>query len=201
MKRITLFLLALTSAILAFSQNIESHSKQRPLYMDLIGLERCDGERDSICIEIFRRKHSKIVNYNTSVLALILDRKGKWRGEIIRYYYDISDSINIKNINKEKIEFSESWDKTWETIQKKKYLKMPNPSSFVRNNSQIDVFFGDGGFYVVYYYDRFGHHKIDCTEPQFYMDFCTEHGIPCEPIIRFLKYMKLMESEFSFDIP
>ena len=95
----------------------------------------------------------------------------------------------------------ESWDKTWETIQKKKYLKMPNPSSFVRNNSQIDVFFGDGGFYVVYYYDRFGHHKIDCTEPQFYMDFCTEHGIPCEPIIRFLKYMKLMESEFSFDIP
>ena len=201
MKRITLFLLALTSAILAFSQNIKSHSKQRPLYMDLIGLERCDGERDSICIEIFRRKHSKIVNYNTSVLALILDRKGKWRGEIIRYYYDISDSINIKNINKEKIEFSESWDKTWETIQKKKYLKMPNPSSFVRNNSQIDVFFGDGGFYVVYYYDRFGHHKIDCTEPQFYMDFCTEHGIPCEPIIRFLKYMKLMESEFSFDIP
>ena len=36
--------------------------------MDLIGLERCDGERDSICIEIFRRKHSKTVNYNTSVL-------------------------------------------------------------------------------------------------------------------------------------
>ena len=154
-----------------------------------------------ICIEIFRRKHSKIVNYNTSVLALILDRKGKWRGEIIRYYYDISDSINIKNINKEKIEFSESWDKTWETIQKKKYLKMPNPSSFVRNNSQIDVFFGDGGFYVVYYYDRFGHHKIDCTEPQFYLDFCNERGIPCEPIIKFLEYIKLMDSEFSFDIP
>ena len=201
MKRIAIFLLSVTTAILAFSQNIKSHTKQRPLYMDLIGLERCDGERDSICIEIFRRKHSKTVNYNTSVLALILDRKGKWRGEIIRYNYDISDSINIKNINKEKIEFSESWDKTWETIQKKKYLKMPNPSSFVRNNSQIDVFFGDGGFYVVYYYDRFGHHKIDCTEPQFYMDFCTEHGIPCEPIIRFLEYMKLMESEFSFDIP
>ena len=201
MKRIAIFLLSVTTAILAFSQNIKNHSKQRPLYMDLIGLERCNAKKDLICIEIFRRKHSKIVNYNTSVLALILDRKGKWRGEIIRYYYDISDSINIKNINKEKIEFSESWDKTWETIQKKKYLKMPNPSSFVRNNSQIDVFFGDGGFYVVYYYDRFGHHKIDCTEPQFYMDFCTEHGIPCEPIIKFLEYIKLMDSEFSFDIP
>jgi hypothetical protein len=201
MKRITLFLLALTSAILAFSQNIESHSKQRPLYMDLIGLERCDGERDSICIEIFRRKHSKTVNYNTSVLALILDRYGKWRGEIVRYSYKIADSVHIQNVNKQKIEFSQSWDKTWEKICRKKYHKMPDINSFIRKNKQINVLFGDGSFYVGYYYDRFGHHEIDCTEPQFYLDFCNERGIPCKPIRRFLEYMKIMDSEFSFDIP
>lgn len=201
MKRIAIFLLSVTTAILAFSQNIKTISKQRPLYMDLVGLERCDAKNDRIFIEVFRRKHSKIVNYNTSVLALILNRKGKWRGEIIRYYYDISDSINIKNINKEKIEFSESWDKTWETIQKKKYLKMPSLTPFFCNNKQINVLIGDGDFYACDYYDRFGHHSTSCTEPQFYLDFCNERGIPCEPIIKFLEYIKLMDSEFSFDIP
>lgn len=201
MKRIVLFLLSVTASILAFSQNIESHSKQRPLYMDLIGLERCDGERDSICIEIFRRKHTKVVNYNTSVLALILDRKGKWRGEIVRYSYKIADSVHIQNVNKQKVEFSISWNKTWEKICRKKYHKMPDINSFIRKNKQINVLFGDGSFYVGYYYDRFGHHEIDCTEPQFYLDFCNERGIPCKPIRRFLKYMKLLDSEFSFDIP
>ena len=125
MKRITLFLLALTSAILAFSQNIESHSKQRPLYMDLIGLERCDAKNDRIFIEVFRRKHSKTVNYNTSILALFLDKKGRWRGEIVRYSYKIADSIHIQNVSKQKIEIPRSWDKTWEKIRKKKYHKMP----------------------------------------------------------------------------
>ena len=202
MKRIAIFLLSVTTAILAFSQNIKTISKQRPLYMDLIGLERCNAKKDLIFIEIFRRKYTKAVNYNTSVLALILDKKKKWRGEIVRYSYEIADSVHIQNVNKEKIEIPGTWNNTWKEIRKKKYHKMPSLTPFfVKNNKQINVFFGDGGFYSCDYYDRFGHHSTSCTEPQFYLDFCTEHGIPCEPIIRFLEYIKLMDSEFSFDIP
>ena len=201
MKRITLFLLSVTTAILAFSQNIKTISKQRPLYMDLVGLERCDAKNDRIFIEVFRRKHSKAVNYNTSILALFLDKKGKWRGEIVRYSYKIADSIHIQNVNKQKIEIPETWNKTWKEIRKKKYHKMPSLTPFFCNNKQINVFIGDGDFYAFDYYDRFSHHSTSCTEPQFYLDFCTERGIPCEPIIKFLEYIKFMDSEFSFDIP
>ena len=78
---------------------------------------------------------------------------------------------------------------------------MPSLTPFFCNNKQINVFIGDGDFYACDYYDRFGHHSTSCTEPQFYLDFCNERGIPCEPIIKFLEYIKLMDSEFSFDIP